>query len=576
MAASASSPGPGTKSAAREAYLVSLLSEGELDAAFRVINEHDDRPLFWSEFHRRGAQALARGELTAARDAFEKARALDDQQADIWHAIGVTHVRAGALGPAEAALWKAVELDANAPDAWCALGMIACRRGKAAAAVEHFDHALRIDPTHESSPQALRDMRARKARKSSSKSGRKRRGAAAVDLTQRIDAALARYRSGADGSEVAPPVSVCMIVKNEEQGLARCLESVREIADEVVVVETGSSDRTVEIAQAHDAQVSSFEWCDDFWAARNTAIERAAKDWVLIMDGDDELEPEGGRALRRILATNAEAEICSLRTRIPHGANTGMSLIDHPRLFRRDRGLRFAGAVHEQVVWPDGTAAAPDLATGVIVYHHGYVEGDDPMAERDECNLRILRRRVESQPDDVWAQFNLGHHYYAGGEMAEAIGPLRRALDQSGRGRSMRARAFSVLSGAYLTLRDLSAAESIAREGLAQFPEHPELHFALGGAVRQQGRIDEAMAAFEAATRGGSGVSVVITTSPAATSSRACTLPRPAPNGAIWSGRRSTCARRFSSGRNPRLRGACGRTRGGDHGPATGPAARCC
>lgn len=324
----------------------------------------------------------------------------------------------------------------------------------------------------------------------------------AADLTQRIDAALARYRPADSPINAGPPVSVCMIVKNEEQGLGRCLESVREIADEVVVVDTGSTDRTVEIAQAHGAQVSCFEWCDDFSAARNTAIDRAANDWVLIMDGDDELEPGGGRTLRRALASNPEAEIFSLRTRIPHGANTGMSLIDHPRLFRRDRGLRFAGAVHEQVVWPDGTPAGPDVATGVVVHHHGYVEGDDPMVERDERNLRILRRRVENEPDDVWAQFNLGHYYYARGEMAEAIGPLRRALDQSGRGRSMRARAFSVLSGAHLTLGDLSAAESVARQALAQFPEHPELHFALGTALREQGRTDEAIAAFEAATRG--------------------------------------------------------------------------
>jgi tetratricopeptide (TPR) repeat protein len=496
MTDATSSPGVAAKSGPAEAYVVSLLSEGKLEAAFRVVNERDDRSAFWPEFHRCGVQALASGDLPTARDAFEKARTLDDQQPQVWHAIGVTQLRQGQLGPAEFAFRMTLEIAPDLADAWCGLGMIAQRRGKTAEAVNCFGRALGADPGHRTSAQALQAMRGGKHRGSSK--GRR----VGSGIHDRVDAALARYRPHTEGNHAAPPVSVCMIVKNEEQGLARCLDSVREIADEVVVVDTGSTDATVEIAEAHGAQVSHFDWCDDFSAARNTAIERARHDWVLIMDGDDELEPGGARALRRALIEHPEAQVCSLRTRIPHGSHTGMSIIDHPRLFRRDRGLRFAGAVHEQVVWPDGTAAAAEVATGVTVYHHGYVEGDDPMAERDERNLRILLRRVETHPDDAWAQFNLGHHYYARGDMAEAVGPLRRALDLSDQGRPLRARAFTVLSGAHLTLGDLPAAESVAREGLAQLPEYPELHFALGAALRKQDRVEEAEAAFEAATRG--------------------------------------------------------------------------
>src|SRR5205823_1109121 len=83
-------------------------------------------------------------------------------------------------------------------------------------------------------------------------------------------------------------LSVCLIVKNEERFLAQSLKSVREIAQQIVVVDTGSTDRTVEIAKEFGAEVHSFTWCDDFSAARNVALEHATGDWVLALDADEE------------------------------------------------------------------------------------------------------------------------------------------------------------------------------------------------------------------------------------------------------------------------------------------------
>ena len=80
-----------------------------------------------------------------------------------------------------------------------------------------------------------------------------------------------------------PRLSVCMIVKNEERFLGQCLASVKDIADEVIVIDTGSTDRTIEIAREHGAQVGHFEWCNDFAAARNASIAPATGDWILFL-----------------------------------------------------------------------------------------------------------------------------------------------------------------------------------------------------------------------------------------------------------------------------------------------------
>jgi glycosyltransferase involved in cell wall biosynthesis len=86
-----------------------------------------------------------------------------------------------------------------------------------------------------------------------------------------------------------------LIAKNEERFLPQCLRSVRALASQIVVVDTGSTDRTVDIAREFGAEVHSFSWCDDFSAARNAALEHATGDWILILDADEELKPEADR-----------------------------------------------------------------------------------------------------------------------------------------------------------------------------------------------------------------------------------------------------------------------------------------
>src|ERR1019366_8922929 len=131
----------------------------------------------------------------------------------------------------------------------------------------------------------------------------------------------------------------------EEKFLAQCLKSVRGFATQIVVVDTGSTDRTVEIAREFGAEIYSFPWCDDFAAARNAALEHATGDWILMLDADEELPSAQHAAL---LADLKKSGVLAHRLPLVNaGQNDGRSFV--PRLFRNAPDVYYSGRIHEQV-----------------------------------------------------------------------------------------------------------------------------------------------------------------------------------------------------------------------------------
>ena len=161
-------------------------------------------------------------------------------------------------------------------------------------------------------------------------------------------------------------LSVCLIARNEEKSLPRALASVRGIADEVVVVDTGSTDRTAEIAKQSGAVVCHFPWCDDFSAARNVAIDHAKGDWIFWLDADEELLSESFDELRSNLA-RADALGFFIRRQDLKRADQldFFTVMWQLRLFRRRADLRFLGRCH-----PDfRNLAEVETKTGTVIQH---------------------------------------------------------------------------------------------------------------------------------------------------------------------------------------------------------------
>ena len=153
---------------------------------------------------------------------------------------------------------------------------------------------------------------------------------------------------------VPPTITACLIVKNESEFIGQCLESIKRVASQIVVVDTGSDDDTIQIAESHGAQVFQFDWCDDFAAARNFGLEKATGDWLLIIDADEVLTPEGMAGLWEDIQQKNHLGFrvrCNHLERISNNEGhqqmaDGWHFI--PRLFRNAPGIHFVGIIHEQ------------------------------------------------------------------------------------------------------------------------------------------------------------------------------------------------------------------------------------
>jgi hypothetical protein len=171
-------------------------------------------------------------------------------------------------------------------------------------------------------------------------------------------------------------VSLCVIARNEEANIEACLHSALGLVDEMVVLDTGSSDRTVELAQDCGARVAHFPWCDDFAAARNAVLEAASGPWIFWLDADDRLDATNRERLGELLRDLPETNVAfSLKCRcVPDGTGAGATLVDHVRLFRKGPGVRWRYRVHEQILPALRESGATVRFAPVVIDHVGYVD----------------------------------------------------------------------------------------------------------------------------------------------------------------------------------------------------------
>lgn len=220
-----------------------------------------------------------------------------------------------------------------------------------------------------------------------------------------------------------PLISLCMIVQNEEAVLGRCLDSVADLVDEIILVDTGSTDNTKAVAAEYAAKIYDFPWCDDFSAARNYAISQAVGDYWLWLDADDVIEGENHEKLRKILEA-PEADMVFLPYWLSFdAAGTPQMISRRERIFRRSRGYRFTGAVHEAVV-PSGSIRYGDAAVSHRKLHAG-----DP-----DRNLHIYQKLLLSGK-----RFSPREQYYYARELCDhgayrAALPVLEQFLQEGRG----------------------------------------------------------------------------------------------------------------------------------------------
>jgi glycosyltransferase involved in cell wall biosynthesis len=268
---------------------------------------------------------------------------------------------------------------------------------------------------------------------------------------------------------VLPFLSAAMIVRDEARHLADCLASLHGLADEIVVVDTGSVDNTAAITRAHGARVHDVPWQDDFAAARNAALDRCSGEWILYIDADERVRPAAREHLFRMLADPGFGG-CYVRL----VAKAGRLPYREMRLFRSDPRIRFTGVIHENI-WPALrrylAATGRGLGeTGLVLDHVGY-EGDQ--TRKHARNLPLLLKALEHDPSHTYCWYHLGAIRRALGDPTGARAALQAGIAAARRHAARPAQDSLVfIELAQLELDEGGDPRPVLEELLRYFPDH--------------------------------------------------------------------------------------------------------
>lgn len=273
-------------------------------------------------------------------------------------------------------------------------------------------------------------------------------------------------------------ISACVIVKNEERNLPRWADSVRGIADELVVVDTGSTDKTVALAESFGARVFHFAWRKDFSAAKNFAIGKATGEWILFLDADEAFSEEARGNVRPFLeGVDGKRQIIGVESPLWNvDADDGNRVLDRivqRRIFRRLPNLRYRGRIHEDLFY-DSTEEGIFAESNLLIYHTGYTPS--LMHEKTRRNLAMLQEEMKAGGESMRILPYLATTYYHKKDYDKAIRYARRFLERKG---AKEHRMFVRQYGLWLLAEEERGAseevkEEILGKALSALPNHPD------------------------------------------------------------------------------------------------------
>ncbi|MEA2178267.1 MAG: hypothetical protein QOG77_1564, partial [Solirubrobacteraceae bacterium] len=257
---------------------------------------------------------------------------------------------------------------------------------------------------------------------------RRRAGTVMTNLPAPVRAALKPLADRAKScARNAKPVhglrlSLCMIVKDEEEMLPRCLAAVRDAVDELVIVDTGSTDRTRDIALEYGAKLIDFEWTGSFSDARNVSFDAATGDWLMFLDADEVLVEGDGERLRALTGQTWREAFYLLETNHTGTLEDGTAVTHNAlRVFRNRPGLRFEGRIHEQIAHHLPAFLPERLhVSDVRIDHYGYLGAVRDAKEKSRRNIELLEQQASEGLDSPFLAFNLGSEYAAAGDSEAA------------------------------------------------------------------------------------------------------------------------------------------------------------
>ncbi|VAX18439.1 hypothetical protein MNBD_NITROSPINAE04-1659 [hydrothermal vent metagenome] len=308
-------------------------------------------------------------------------------------------------------------------------------------------------------------------------------------------------------------LTLCMIVKNEASNLSACVKSVRPLVDDIVIVDTGSTDGTVELAEKLGARVYNYKWIDDFSAARNEALEYVNTEWVLILDGDEKVSQTDHESILELIKNDKVDGYLLTQRHYLDGAGydnwkpvTGrypemegrfpaytenLSL----RLFRRRPDIVYEGRVHESVNCVDPESRWINVKTQVVIHHFGKV-GDRALLDgKKRVYLELCKLKVWERPEDPKAWFELGLQLHELGDFEECLAPFEKSLELN----PADSNPVYYIGNANYKLKQYLKAREYLEKAIELDPKNADALVNLAGVERREGDYDAALDLFDRA-----------------------------------------------------------------------------
>ena len=274
-------------------------------------------------------------------------------------------------------------------------------------------------------------------------------------------------------------VSLCMIVKNEETDLPRCLSSIVDIVDEIIIVDTGSTDRTIEIAKSFGAKVYYFQWNNNFSEARNESLKYATKDWILILDGDDELYPEDQENFKKFLNKQLDVNAIYYFETLSYYGNTindnSITINLNPRFYKNNHGTHYDGEIHNQLIYSENKYNA--IYKLIKIHHFGYMNKNIDSKDKNNRNITLLNEQIKKDSDNCFAHFNLGTQYAAVNDVKTALEHYYKSYEKFDPHNGYSSLLIFRIVLLNYNNKDYDTASKFINIGLENYPKFTDLYF---------------------------------------------------------------------------------------------------
>lgn len=297
-------------------------------------------------------------------------------------------------------------------------------------------------------------------------------------------------------------LSLAMIVKDEENCLNRCFDSVKDLVEEIVIVDTGSTDKTLEICRSYDAQVFSYSWNNNFADARNFGLDKVTGEWVLWLDADEEVAQENRDELNNNNTLFDDFDALSVPLINFYGEQVDfdqVAQIAQPRLFRNHMGFRFENKIHE---WLNISSAYEQNRVGFLdlkIYHYGYLNSQVEDKQKFTRNVNLLLKELEEEKDHAWTHYYLATEHYRRRGFEEAFEHVNQSILQFLTGGMIPppSMLYSLKYSILIETGSWEGAWPSIKSAVNMFPDYVDLKFYMGVVLYYKKMLQEALMCFE-------------------------------------------------------------------------------